>query len=248
MTSPRDDDAAPGAYQRRRDELVAERTRLSRQRGGMEETLRRIDALGDRTEDDLRYTSRNLDDEHAAELLRRLRGLERSREAAKDAVRRQIGEAEEREEELSRRTVRALRDAPGDTSSLGSGPLGLGCDGAVVDGGGTAPSGDPDRGALPRPAAAPVSLVRERDGLRLEVGRGPLSMGRSATCDLHVGGNPSVSRVHATVSAAGRGIAVCDQGSANGTFVGGSRIEPRVACEVARGEAFALGDERFRVV
>lgn len=56
MTSPRDDDAAPGAYQRRRDELVAERTRLSRRRGGMEETLRRIDALGDRTEDDLRYT------------------------------------------------------------------------------------------------------------------------------------------------------------------------------------------------
>lgn len=106
---PGDGGMAPGAYQRRRNDLVAERARLSRQRSGMEETLRRIDVLGERTEDDLRYTSRNLDDEHAAELLRRLRGLERSREDVKAAVRRQIGEAEEREEELARR-IRRLDD------------------------------------------------------------------------------------------------------------------------------------------
>lgn len=141
-----------------------------------------------------------------------------------------------------------LGDASGDTSSLGSDSLGLARDDATTGAVDAEPSGDPGHGASPQPAATPVCLVRERDGLRLEVGRGPLSMGRSAKCDLHVGGNPSVSRVHATVSATGQGIAICDQGSANGTFVDGSRIESKVVCEVARGETFLLGDECFRVV
>ncbi|WP_165443732.1 hypothetical protein [Olsenella sp. Marseille-P4559] len=90
-------------YVRRREELVEERDRPSRRRVGLEDALRRMDIIGASTEDDLRYTMRNLGDEHAAELRQKLVQLDSLREDAKNSVRRQLDEAEERERELTKR-------------------------------------------------------------------------------------------------------------------------------------------------
>ena len=114
-----------------------------------------------------------------------------------------------------------------DTSSLGSGSLGT-------------PTGE-------RATAAPLYVMRMRDGLALEVGPGEHSLGRSATCDLHFGGNQNVSRVHARVMRAGDGLRVVDCGAANGTYVHGQRLAPHASALLPRGDVFTLADESFSV-
>lgn len=103
---------------------------------------------------------------------------------------------------------------------------------------GSAPLGD---------ATTPVRIVRTSDGRAVVVPAIACSLGRSSTCDLHFGGNGNVSRFHAMVCANADGIAIIDQDSANGTFVRGLRVEPRVLCHVGRGEFFRLADENFLV-
>lgn len=119
------------------------------------------------------------------------------------------------------------RDGSDDTSSLGSGSLG-------------ASTGE-------QATAAPLYVMRMRDGLALEVGPGEHNLGRSATCDLHFGGNQNVSRVHARVMRVGEGLRVVDCGAANGTYVHGQRLVPHASALLSRGDVFTLADESFSV-
>ena len=89
--------------------------------------------------------------------------------------------------------------------------------------------------------------MRMRDGLALEVGPGEHNLGRSATCDLHFGGNQNVSRVHARVMRVGEGLRVVDCGAANGTYVHGQRLVPHASALLSRGDVFTLADESFSV-
>lgn len=111
------------------------------------------------------------------------------------------------------------------TSSLGSAPLG--------DAAGA--------------GAAPVRIVRVSDGRVAMVPSITCSLGRSSTCDLQFGDNTNISRLHVMVCADADGITIIDQGSANGTFVRGRRVDPQVPHHVGRGELFRLADEDFRV-
>ena len=68
---------------------------------------------------------------------------------------------------------------------------------------------------------------------------GERTLGRSQQADIRID-HPSVSRIHATLRLGNR-ITIEDEGSANGTSVGGKRLQPKEPCEVAAGEPIDLG-------
>jgi hypothetical protein len=69
---------------------------------------------------------------------------------------------------------------------------------------------------------APAELVLP-DGQRVEVGSGPVVIGRLPECTV-VLSDPNVSRRHAELRRAGDSVLVTDLGSTNGTRVNGERI------------------------
>jgi DNA-binding NtrC family response regulator len=69
--------------------------------------------------------------------------------------------------------------------------------------------------------------------------QGEVTIGRSQQADIRVE-HPSVSRLHAVLRLDNR-ITVEDQGSANGTSIGGRRLTPHQPAEVAAGEPIDLG-------
>lgn len=98
--------------------------------------------------------------------------------------------------------------------------------------------------------ARPVYVERIATGERLRVPDGSqvAVIGRSATSDIHAGGNGNVSRRHAELLRLSSGFAVRDLGSANGTYVAGHRLVPNVAVPLAFGERFELADEILRLI
>src|SRR5688572_22921174 len=82
--------------------------------------------------------------------------------------------------------------------------------------------------AAPDGMRLPLELVRDR----------PLTLGRSAACDVVVG-HDTVSRRHAQIRCEGDGWLVSDLGSSNGTWVAGRRVEDDEP--VRRGDQMLLG-------
>jgi pSer/pThr/pTyr-binding forkhead associated (FHA) protein len=65
-------------------------------------------------------------------------------------------------------------------------------------------------------------------------------LGRGAGCDVRLP-DATVSLRHATLRAQGADYLVIDEGSANGTFVGGVRVSPRTSRIVRSGDVIRLG-------
>jgi pSer/pThr/pTyr-binding forkhead associated (FHA) protein len=65
-------------------------------------------------------------------------------------------------------------------------------------------------------------------------------LGRGAGCDVRLP-DATVSLRHATLRAQGADFVVIDEGSANGTFVGGVRVSPRTSRIVRSGDVVRLG-------
>lgn len=65
-------------------------------------------------------------------------------------------------------------------------------------------------------------------------------LGRGASCDVRLP-DPSVSHRHASLRAQGQDFVLVDEGSANGTFVGGVRVAPRTSRIVRSGDTARLG-------
>jgi pSer/pThr/pTyr-binding forkhead associated (FHA) protein len=65
-------------------------------------------------------------------------------------------------------------------------------------------------------------------------------LGRGAGCDVRLP-DATVSLRHATLRAQGSDFVVIDEGSANGTFVGGVRVSPRTSRIVRSGDVVRLG-------
>jgi pSer/pThr/pTyr-binding forkhead associated (FHA) protein len=65
-------------------------------------------------------------------------------------------------------------------------------------------------------------------------------IGRGASCDVRLP-DPSVSHRHASLRAQGADFLLVDEGSSNGTFVGGVRIAPRTSRIVRSGDMARLG-------
>src|SRR5271156_4060817 len=71
------------------------------------------------------------------------------------------------------------------------------------------------------------------DGARIVIGRGP-------GCDVRLP-DPSVSHRHATVRANGASYTLVDEGSTNGTFVGGVRLSPHAPRALRSGDLARVG-------
>src|SRR5580692_1864357 len=65
-------------------------------------------------------------------------------------------------------------------------------------------------------------------------------LGRGAGCDVRLP-DVTVSLRHASLRAQGSDFVVVDEGSANGTFVGGVRVSPRTSRIVRAGDLVRLG-------
>ncbi len=65
-------------------------------------------------------------------------------------------------------------------------------------------------------------------------------IGRSASCDVRLP-DPSVSQRHAVVSAHGPDYQIIDDGSTNGTFVGGVRLSPKASRALRSGDMVRVG-------
>ncbi len=97
---------------------------------------------------------------------------------------------------------------------------------------------------LPRDKRAVLVVIDGPDlGLEREVTRVPFTLGRQGA-DLTVA-DPSISRLHATLSVEGGRFVLRDQKSTNGTFVDGDRIEEAI---LTHGVKFRLGDTTLQFV
>jgi hypothetical protein len=97
---------------------------------------------------------------------------------------------------------------------------------------------------LPEPARLALTM---RKGLPRDLRRaldGPLVIGRDRACDLVLEGDPRVSRRHVTIEVTG-GVSFRDLGSANGTFLNGSK---RNEGELHVGDVVRIGDSELAVV
>jgi pSer/pThr/pTyr-binding forkhead associated (FHA) protein len=94
----------------------------------------------------------------------------------------------------------------------------------------SAPSGSPAGGGGPSAAASPSLTF---DGARIVIGRGSGSDVRLP--------DPSVSTRHATIRATGNDYAIVDEGSTNGTWVGGVRLLPQSPRVVKSGDLVRVG-------
>lgn len=88
-----------------------------------------------------------------------------------------------------------------------------------------------------------LRLVREDGSGVVEMPGESNLLGRDASCDVVVA-DKSVSRRHAVIERRGDAWWVTDQGSANGIFIGGTRVADG---SLAHGQDFSLGLVRFRV-
>ena len=84
------------------------------------------------------------------------------------------------------------------------------------------------------PTGATESPALTFDGMQRIV------IGRGQSCDLRLP-DPSVSHRHATVQAKGSEFALIDEGSTNGTFVGGVRLAPRTSRVLRSGDRIRVG-------
>jgi len=77
------------------------------------------------------------------------------------------------------------------------------------------------------------------------VPRGGLIFGRGGSPQGQLGDDPALSRLHAVIVHSGRGeLLVSDVGSANGTFLNGSRVEG--ATLVRAGDVIELGSTKLK--
>lgn len=93
--------------------------------------------------------------------------------------------------------------------------------------------------AVVQPDSAGPRLEIEGRSFPLVAGRS-LVIGREAACDIVVA-NPSLSRRHAEIIAEPDGFAIRDLGSANGTWLGVTRLRPHVPAPIAPGDTLKFG-------
>ena len=93
----------------------------------------------------------------------------------------------------------------------------------------------------------PAVLRRLPDGNQFRLDELPLTIGRDATCGLHLDAQ-SISRAHAQIDRTAHGYVVRDLGSRNGTFLNGIRIDEAAQPLRDGDEIVCAGVASFRFV
>ncbi len=91
-----------------------------------------------------------------------------------------------------------------------------------------------------------ASIQRISTQTTIQVSRYPFSIGRKAEfCDYAIEDNPYVSKRHATILLRDGQAYIRDNGSSNGTFLNGKRLQPNTEVELPSGACFRIGNESF---
>jgi predicted component of type VI protein secretion system len=97
-------------------------------------------------------------------------------------------------------------------------------------------------------AEGPVLVYRDDTGAQrffALAGQAPVTIGRGSGCDVRLGWDERVSRVHAAIDRVGSDWALVDDGlSRNGTWLNGERLNGRR--RLHDGDTFVLGTTSFR--
>ncbi len=89
-------------------------------------------------------------------------------------------------------------------------------------------------------------LVRLSNNERIPISRSEFTIGRERNkVDYCVGGNTSISRLHATISVRNGKTYIVDNQAANGTFVNGVKARAGQEIELNSGDKIVLADEKF---
>ena len=101
-----------------------------------------------------------------------------------------------------------------------------------------------DTQAMRRTVIQHAFLVPETpDGVPYDIPVGEFTVGRSAACYIE-SDSPEVSKVHARITRSSDKLHVSDLGSANGTWVNGTRVSEATLSD---GDLLAFGEESYRV-
>lgn len=90
-----------------------------------------------------------------------------------------------------------------------------------------------------------LNRVATGEQLQLEL---PCTVGRGSMADVRVGGNPYIGRVHVRLFSSDGALCAEDEGSANHTYLNGSRLTPGMPVSVVDGDTLTLAKEDFIVV
>lgn len=74
-----------------------------------------------------------------------------------------------------------------------------------------------------------------------------LRIGRGSQNDVQLTGNPKLSRTHVLLRCVGNSVSLTDLGSANGTWVRGTRLNPNLDVTIPLGQRFSLANEELVV-
>ena len=93
------------------------------------------------------------------------------------------------------------------------------------------------------------TVIRQRDGYTARMKALRATIGRSETADIHMGGEATMSRIHAILEyLSADAFALIDNNSPNGTFVKGVRLPSGGRTVLRSGSTFSLSDVEFEVV
>ena len=113
---------------------------------------------------------------------------------------------------------------------------------------GEAPSFGGGRFEVQQTMLPAYTLVRQSNGERYPLYEGkPARVGRGASSDARVLGNPKISRNHVTITCSGGQVQIQDSGSVNGTGVDGRRLRSMETVRIAVGQRFTIANEQFVV-
>lgn len=88
-------------------------------------------------------------------------------------------------------------------------------------------------------------LVRQSTGEEIPLAKVRFLLGRGGECDYVIEGNPAVSHKHVLLIQTESGWTAVDQGSTNGTYVNGAKMEKGGTCALGEGDTIRLSKEKF---
>ena len=98
------------------------------------------------------------------------------------------------------------------------------------------------------PARPGYVLVRISDGASFRLSEGqPTAIGRGSKNAIQLTGNQKLSRSHAVLRCSGNEVFLMDLNSANGTWVRGNRLGPKMQARIPLNQVFSLANEDFVV-